>query len=97
MKKFVSMLALSLWFVLAAVGGIMAADAVAPVAAQPNVFNDVLAWLVSHQVVIGMLLIGILDFIFSINPEWKSNSIGHLVYLFAQKLSGKPADPTPPA
>src|ERR1035437_715823 len=63
---------------------------VAPVVAVPvtSTFNNVLAWFLAHQVVLGALLIGILDFIFSINPQWKSNSVGHLFYLLAQKMSG---------
>jgi len=85
MKKIISLFTLMLVLFAVVCFG---AD-VAPVAAPAtNTFNDVLAWFLAHQVVLGAMLIGILDFIFSINPQWKSNSVGHLIYLFAQKLTG---------
>lgn len=86
------MKSLIVFVVLAFVSVCFGADAVpvvVPIAApSTNTFNNVLAWIVNHQVIIGGLLVGILDFIFSINPQWKSNSVGHLIYLFAQKLTG---------
>lgn len=85
MRKFIVFAILMLVSVAAvAFGADVVAVASAPVPAAANTFNDVMVWIVGHQVVLGMLIVAILDFIFSINPEWKSNSILHMLYLFAQ-------------
>lgn len=81
-----------LWFILAALAVTsvcFGVDAV-PVAvtSSASTFNDVLTWLVNHQVVMGMFIIGIYDFICAINPQWKNNGAGHLIYLLGQKMSG---------
>ena len=70
-----------------------AADTVVPAVPTATTFGTVMAWVIEHQVIIGGLLVAVLDFIFSINPEWKANSILHAVYLFAQ---GKKDSATPP-
>lgn len=100
MKKLVFLFSLAIICTVSALA--FSADPPAVVAAVPsaapaNTFNDVIAWITLHQVIIGALLIGVLDFIFAINPAWKSNGAAHFFYVFAQKLSGKSADaPTPP-
>ena len=86
-----AVLALCLFTVAASFG----ADAVAVAPAVPSGFQAVINWMIANQVIVGMLLVGILDFIFAINPAWQSNTAFHMVYLFAMKIAKKPTDTTP--
>ena len=103
MKKFSSYLALMLCFTLALAAICLAADPAAVVAvpaapvATESWFMTVLPWLSANQVIVGMLLIGILDFIFAINPEWKSNGVLHVLYVLLQKRTATVDRPVPPA
>lgn len=44
------------------------------------------AWLMSHQVVLGGLVVGVLDFLFVLKPDWASNGLLHWLYLLGQKM-----------
>lgn len=76
----------------------LGADAVvvAPVV-TPSGFQSVINWMMQNQVVVGMLLVGIYDFICAINPAWANNGLVHAAYLFAMRLAGKPTNTTPVA
>lgn len=48
--------------------------------------SGILAWFMSHEVVLAALVIAVIDFIISINPNVASNSIIHWILLQAQSL-----------
>ncbi len=78
-------------FVLVMAGVAMAAEVAAPVATPPSTFAAFMARMQNNQVVVGMLVAAILDFIFAINPEWKSNGALHFLYTVAKGKSTPPA------
>jgi membrane-bound ClpP family serine protease len=98
MKKFSTCLTLALLFTLVIIAAAFAADPVVVAVPAPPVswFQSLLPWLSANQVIVGMLLIGILDFIFAINPEWKSNGALHGIYVLLQNRTGATPS-TPPA
>lgn len=101
MKKFSTYLALPLCFILIIIATAFAVDVAPAIVAVSDPaaasvtpvswFQSVLPWLSANQVIVGMLLIGILDFIFAINPEWKSNGALHALYVLLQKRTTPPA------
>ena len=58
----------------------------APVAAI-NSFQAFVSWMMNNQVIVGMLIAAILDFVFAINPDWKSNGALHMIYTMAKSKS----------
>lgn len=44
--------------------------------------SSILAWLVGHEAVLAGLVVGVIDFVFSVNPAAQSNSF--LGWLLAQ-------------
>ncbi len=55
-----------------------------------SLFSTVWAWIMGHQIILGGFLAGAFDFIFALNPKWKSNGVIHWLYLFARKKAGLP-------
>lgn len=62
------------------------------VAAGPTGVSAVLAWIDDHRGVIGMLIVGVLDLLFALNPNAESNGILHWIFTLAQGWSNQ----TPP-
>jgi hypothetical protein len=93
LKFILSILAICLITVAVSFG----ADATVVAPATATGFQSVISWMVANQVIVGMLLIGVLDFIFAINPAWQSNNVAHMIYLFAMKIAKKDTSTTPTA
>lgn len=70
---------------------------VAPIVAAPaataNYFQSAVAWMMGNQVVVGALIVAVFDFIFAINPQWKSNGALHFIYTAAQGKAGSNQPP----
>lgn len=54
--------------------------------------TTLIAWFTAHPAAVaaaGGAVVSLIDFIFAIKPDWKSNGIFHWVYLQALALAGK--------
>lgn len=51
----------------------------------------VLAWIVSHEVVLAAAVVAVLDLVFALNPNSASNGVLHWIYVQLQALLGKPS------
>lgn len=56
--------------------------------------QDVINFIVAHQVVVVALVVGLLDFAFAVAPNLESNGVLHALYLWLKSLGAKK---TPPA
>lgn len=92
LKLLFAVLALCLFTVAASFG----ADAAVAAPVVPSGFQSVVNWMMINQVIVGMLIVAIYDFICAINPAWANNGLMHAAYLFGMKLAKKPTD-APPA
>ncbi len=68
-----------------------AAVAVVPAVTAAGSMTGIITWMQSNQVIVGGLLIAVLDFIFAINPAWKSNGALHFLYTVASRQPTIPA------
>lgn len=82
-------IALALIIVLTAIAAVAGTEPVAPSVAAASIFQSVITWMQANQVVVGLLIAAVLDFIFAINPEWKSNGALHFIYTIAKGKSGQ--------
>ncbi len=46
----------------------------------------VIQWVMSHQAVVAGLIVGLLDLVFALKPNWAANGIVHWIYLQAKKM-----------
>lgn len=42
-------------------------------------------WLIDHQIVLGAMIVGILDFLFAVSPALAGNGVLHQIYVFFKK------------
>jgi len=71
---------LCLWCGAVCFGAEAVIPAVESSVAPVNAFTSAIAWMQGNQVIVGIFIAAILDFIFAINPEWKSNGALHFIY-----------------
>ena len=55
--------------------------------------EQIVSWAMSHQMIIGAAIVGLLDLVFALVPSWQSNGILHWIFVMAKKLNA-PNDPT---
>jgi hypothetical protein len=51
--------------------------------------QSVIQFLVSHQVLEGAVVVGVLDFLFAMNKSWESNGVLHWIYTTAKSFATK--------
>ena len=77
---------------------VFAADAPATATtATTSTFQEIINWVTGNQVIVGGLIVAILDFIFAINPDWKTNGALHFIYTLAQGRAANSGNTNPPA
>lgn len=54
--------------------------------------DQVLAWLLAHQALLAGAIVGVLDLLFALQPNWQANGVLHAVYLWLKSLV-KPISP----
>lgn len=54
-----------------------------------DIMQSVIDFMIQHSVVFAGLGVAILDFIFAIKSDWKSNGILHSIYVFFANMLGK--------
>lgn len=55
--------------------------------------QDVINFILAHQLVIVALVVGLLDFAFAVSPGLESNGILHALYLWLKSLGNKTEPP----
>lgn len=50
--------------------------------------QDVITWILAHQTLLAVAVVGVLDFAFAIKPDWESSGVVHWLYLQAKALTG---------
>ncbi len=56
--------------------------------------NQIIEFILAHQVILGMVIIAILDLLFAINKNLESNGALHAVYLFAKGIQKPKNEPS---
>lgn len=51
--------------------------------------QNIISWLLSHEVVLGGGVVAVLDFVFAMKSSWASNGVLHFVYVQAKKFAGQ--------